>query len=309
MNTRRVLRVAAAVLFIGAAIGFVALTIVRNWAELTSYDWALDPVELLISTAGLSAVLAWGVYVWHRVLARFGASMPLPALLRVWFLSNLARYIPGKIWQFVGVVQLARGTGIAAPVLLASMVVHVGFSVLSAAWIGLAALPFIYPETDAALMLWITAAATAAALLLVHPAVLNLGLRLVPKALHREVLAWEGTWRDGLSLLMLSVFSWLTYGFFFYVFVDAIVEIPASAYTVLTGVNALAFLAGYFAVVAPGGIGVREAALALLLGPVASAGVGAVVAILSRLWIIAAELIGAGIFWRGSRGNTGPLLP
>ena len=30
---------------------------------------------------------------------------------RIWFLSNLARYVPGNVWSYVGAVELARREG------------------------------------------------------------------------------------------------------------------------------------------------------------------------------------------------------
>ena len=298
MNRRALLRGAATVVFVGAALAFLAITVARDWQRVRAYDWDLRLTQLALSTLMLAAVLAWGVFVWSRVLVHFGhPAVAVRELLRVWFVSNLARYIPGKIWQFVGAVQLARDSGLPPAVLLSSMLLHVGFSLLAAAIVGAASLPFL--DVDAGTPLRALAVAVPLlSLLLVHPAVFNFALRLVPRALHRDVLAWSGSWLDGLRLLLLSVFSWVAYGLAFYLFVASLIPLPASAIPALSGINALGFLAGYFAFFAPAGLGFREGAIALLLDSVATAGVAAVVAVLSRLWIIAAELLGAGLFWR-----------
>lgn len=276
-----------------AALGFLGWTIASEWAELRRHAWEVAPLQLLLSLVAHVAVLVWGVWVWGRVLARLRPDpLPFRALVRIWFLSSLARYVPGKIWQFVGAASMARSVGVPGPVLLTSMVVHMGFTMLAAAVVAAA---FLFPtrlELGAATAT-VLAVGAAASVLLVHPRVLNAALHLVPKALHEEVIRWDGRWRDGLVLLVLSVISWLAYGAAFTLFVAALVDVPAAAALPLTGVNALAFLVGYLVFLAPAGLGAREAALAVLLAPYAPAGIAAVVAVAARLWTIAAELVGA----------------
>ncbi|HET8654996.1 MAG TPA: hypothetical protein VFL93_05745, partial [Longimicrobiaceae bacterium] len=45
------------------------------------------------------------------------------------------------------------------------------------------------------------------------------------------------------------------------------------------------------AVLAPGGLGVRESAMTLLLAPLLPAGVAAVLAIAARLWSVVSEVV------------------
>ena len=58
---------------------------------------------------------------------------------------------------------------------------------------------------------------------------------------------------------------------------------------------AAAYFAGYIALFAPAGIGVRESGLAGLLAPVVGAEAGIVLAALQRIWITGVELVGAAV--------------
>lgn len=286
-------RPVAGALLVAAAAVFLGLTMARHWRELAAFDWRVRWLELGASVVALAGVLAWGVVVWKLVLDRFEhAPVGLPVLLRIWFGSNLARYIPGKIWQFVGAAEMARSAGLSRVVVLSSMVVHVGLSLLSAAAVSVAVLAAWDAVDLPTLPLALLAGAS---VFLVHPAVINAGLRLVPRAFHDDVLRWNGRWRDGIALLALSVVSWGLYGLAFALFLDALVPLEAGAVLPLVGVNALSFLAGYVVFLAPAGLGAREGAMAVLLRPFAPAGVAAVLAMASRLWTIAAELAGAGV--------------
>lgn len=305
MRTRRSWwRALAGVLLVAAAAVFLGMTVARNWRELAAFEWRVRWLELGASVLALTAVLAWGVVVWKQVLDRFEhRPVGLSVLMRIWFASNLARYIPGKIWQFVGAAELARAAGLSRVVVLTSMVVHIGFSLLSAAAVSAIALAAWDAVPLPGLPLALLAAAS---LFLVHPAVINAGLGLVPRAFHDEVLQWNGSWADGLVLLGLSVFSWVLYGLAFALFVDAIIPIDGAALLPLTGVNALSFLAGYVVFLAPAGLGVKEGAMAALLRPFAPAGVAAVLAMVSRLWTIAAELLGAALVLALTRAPVAP---
>lgn len=287
-----------------AALGFLAWTIAGEWSELRAYEWRVDGVQLAASLVALVAALAFGVWVLGRVLARL---QPAPTryrdLLRIWFLSSLARYVPGKIWQFVGAANMARSAGLSGPVLLTAMVIHMGFTLLAAAATAAVLLPTGF-DLPASSVLMLSALALAA-VALVHPRVIATGLRLVPRALHAEVLEWSGRWRDGLWLLALCVASWLATGGAFALFVDSVVEVPLAAVPPLIGANALAFLVGYLVFLAPAGLGAREAALAVLLAPIAPTGIAAVVAVATRLWTIAGEVLGAGAVLAVARPTSG----
>jgi glycosyltransferase 2 family protein len=287
-------RAVAGLLLVAAAGIFLAATVARQWRQIEAFDWDLRWAALAASTVVLTAVLAWGVVVWKLVLDRFEhPPVPLSALLEIWFLSNLARYVPGKIWQFVGAAELARIAGLSRVVVLTSMVVHVGFSLLAAAVLSVLVLgPMGAPEGVSTLAL---GAVAGSSLLLVHPAVLNAALGLVARVFRRPVVRWAGRWRDGLLLLVLSVLSWILYGGAFALFVHSVIRIGPSAVLPLAGVNALSFLVGYLVFLAPAGLGAREGVMAVLLRPFAPAAVAAVVAVLSRLWTVAAELLGAAI--------------
>jgi uncharacterized membrane protein YbhN (UPF0104 family) len=292
-------------LLVAAALVFLALSVARNWGELRRFDWHVHPGWLALSIVAHVAVFAWGVVVWSRVLGYFRhPPLGFPALLRIWSLSNAARYIPGAVWQFFAAARLAQGAGISRVLLLTSLLIHVGFSLLAAALVAAATLPGELLGVGA-FAPWVLIVALVAALLLVHPAVLNFGLRLVNRVAKRDVLTWHGTWTGGVGLLALQVASWLLYGAAFYLFIAAFVPVAPSALLPLGGVNALSFIAGYVVIVAPAGFGPREVTMAALLAPYAPAGVGVVLALGARLWTVAAELCTAALALLLTRGRTG----
>lgn len=294
----------AAVLLVAATIWWLGRLITENWAELRRFDWRADPGLLAASVAAHVAVLAWGVWVWSRVLRHFEhPPVPVGMLQRIWFLSNLARYVPGKVFQFVAVAQLSRNAGLSGAVLLTSMLVHTGFSLLSAAvaasWtLAADVLPALPPRAVAAVV-------TLAAIAAVHPAFLNRLLALIPRLLKKQVIRWNARWVDGIALLALSMLSWALYGVAYQMFMASLANVPWRLLPQMAGVNALSFLVGYISPL-PGGTGLREVTMTELLQPYMQPGVAAVMSIASRLWTIAAELVGGSLALLLVRGRPLP---
>jgi glycosyltransferase 2 family protein len=290
-------------LLIAAAAGFLVHAIVVNWQALRAHEWRVDLPLLIVSIVGHVAVLAWGVMVWRRVLGYFTSiHIAHRLLLRIWFLSNLARYVPGKIFQFVAVAHLGKTAGIPSGVLLASLLVHTALALLSAAVLAAWTLGGLL--IPAAPLHVIGFTATVIAVGLVHPAFLNRVLRLVGRAMRHDLLRWHGSWGSGLLLFGLSVVSWLLYGLVYFAFLSSLTPLPIGTLPQLSGINALSFVAGYVAFVTPGGLGAREAAMTVLLLPLVPASVAAVLAMASRLWTIVAEVMGGVVALLVSRRHT-----
>ncbi len=97
------------------------------------------------------------------------------------------------------------------------------------------------------------------------------------------------------KITFLYLCSWFVFGFAFWLFVSSIAGAGTFNLLYLTGVYAVSYVTGYLALFAPGGIGVRESIMSILLTSVISPGVAAVVAVLSRLMVTVIELLCVGV--------------
>ncbi len=95
--------------------------------------------------------------------------------------------------------------------------------------------------------------------------------------------------RDFFLMLAELVFIWLVFGFSFW-----LVFPPNGGYLAqVIGAFSLSWLAGYVAIFAPGGIGVREVLLAVLLGTFFKSEEVAIYASIHRLlWVLAEVFLG-----------------
>ncbi|MDH7486191.1 MAG: DUF2079 domain-containing protein [Anaerolineae bacterium] len=275
------------------ALGFLAALLVSQWQTLQAYEWRLRPGWALLALAGLG--LGWLVELglWRAILSRLGGSLRYGMAARVWFLSNLTRYIPGNVWQFLSMVELAAEQGVSRAATLTSIVLHQVLS--TAAGLALAALYFAWAGEGvwfARLRPFLFALPLGLALL--QPRLLERGLNGLLTRLGRPPLRVTLSWAQVWTLLAGYALVWLVMGTGFAALVRALTPLSWAQLPRLVAVFAAAYVIGFLSLLTPSGLGVREGVMTLLLTTTLPAGVAAVVAIAARLWMVVGELIGAG---------------
>jgi glycosyltransferase 2 family protein len=284
-------------LFAAAALTFLGVFVARNVEQLQAHRWSIRPGLLLLSILLNILSLGWGVRVWQLVLRRLDTAVAYLSLARVWFLSSLGRYIPGKVWQFVGAAHLGGSEGLAPVVVVTSLAVHTGFFLLGAMLVAVYLLPTPLGDLGG-LTIGVLRWSAPLLLLLAHPAVIDGGLRLLRRVSRGAIATWHGSLARGAALVLFSAVGWLISGVAFFLFVLSLTPLPWSAIGGLIGANALAFVAGYVVFIAPAGLGAKETALTALLTFYVPAPVAALLAVAARLWMVAAEVIPALLLLR-----------
>ena len=273
-------------------IGLAARSLLRNWTELRSQplEWRIEPGWLV-----LSALLVWAMYAllivaWRMMLAGWGQRLDGWTAARIWTVSSLGKYLPGKVWAIAGMALLAQRAGIAAWAATGSAVVlqvlAIGTGAAVAGLTGRQAIAAADPRLGAVLGVLIAGAVAGVALLL-WPAFLRRLLRLAaPDAEARGTPPVAGIAFGILANLV----AWLGYGLALWLLARGLLPSvgldPALAIAVFTA----SYLAGFLALFAPGGIGVREGLFILMLqGPLGIAAATAL-ALASRVLLTITEL-------------------
>ena len=115
-------------------LGRLALVVLVTWALYRALDlpledldpralarWSPDAWSIALSLLLLLAVYFAHAALWRRIASDLGGEpIPLRDALRIYFLANLGRYLPGKVWQVAGYAALARQAGISSLVALAA---------------------------------------------------------------------------------------------------------------------------------------------------------------------------------------------
>ena len=287
-----------------AIVGFAVRSLVRNWDDLQSQAlaWSIQPGWII-----LSAIVVWLMYAvliaaWRRMLSAWGRGLDFRTAARIWTVSSLGKYLPGKVWAVAGMAVMAQRAGIGAgpatgsAVILQVLAIGTGAAVVGVT--GYGSLRAAYPGAGVGLAVLLTLSAGAIGLLM-WPALVNQLLQIVaPNA---------GTVRPPAGAIafgvLANIVAWIGYGIALWLLARGL--LPESGLQVLPAIAVFtaSYLAGFLALFAPGGIGVREGVFILMLqGPI---GIGAAtaLAIASRLLLTVTELGAAVPFLLSSRGD------
>jgi len=238
---------------------------------------------------------------WGLVLGALGTPVRVIPAARLWLAAEACRWLPGSLWAFGSRAVLASTRGVPAATATTSVVVELAVTV--SAWIVVALAAGGWSVPPGALAAGIgtlvtAAAATAAARL---PTVRLLAARLaarvpLPERVARRAAALGALRFDRLDPARLAgavVFfaaMALVNGAILLVLVRSIGAGDRGPAVGVIAANAAAWLAGFFAIFAPGGLVVREACLTGLLAAWLPMDDALAVALVWRLVQILAEL-------------------
>jgi len=273
---------------------FLGWALYGNWEEVRTYQWSFDYPLLALSLGVMLASLSLYAWQWKFSLQRLGATVGFIKVLRIYFTGNLGRYIPGKVWQFVGWFYLFEQEGVSPVQTLTSIAVNQviqNMTGLALAFVVLAG----FRSTGLSRRLLPFLVLIPLGLIVVQPPILEKLLNGALRLFKRESVTIELSPWDLACFTAVHFLIWLCYGLAFYLFIRALYPVPLEWMPALAGIFAGAWVLGFLSFLAPGGLGVREGILVYLLGFYLPSHVAIVVTLLSRLWVTAAELMGTAL--------------
>lgn len=271
---------------IGAlAIGLMAMQLHASMAEIGEITIAPLPALAALGL-GCASLFSYAV-LWQRNLGQLGEQISLRAAVRAWFLSQLARYVPGNIWHLFGRAYLAQQQGVRMQPLALSLVLELLQTITAALLLAAALLP-LWPMPLWA-QPWLLLALPALAIY-GYPPLLDRPLRWMGRRAGTALAGRPLRSRDMLRLLPGYLLTWVLYGSGLYLLGRAIYPLPLSALPGISASFAIAWVIGFLSLITPSGIGVREGVLTLLLTTMMPQPVALLLALAARVWLTVAEL-------------------
>jgi uncharacterized membrane protein YbhN (UPF0104 family) len=278
-------------LLIGA-VGLAGYGLVSQWTQVHAALGRLGGWD--VAGAAVSAIAGLGcmMLAWRALLADLGSPLPLPAAIRVMFVGQLGKYVPGAVWAVAAQVELARDYAVprrrSATASLVSMAVTLVVGLVAAG----VTLPLV--SAHAVRQYWWVLAITPLAAACLYPPVVKFGLNLVLRVLRRAPL--EGSvGRGGMArALGWTILGWLCYGAHAWFLISVFAGKSGHTFALSLGAYTLAWAVGFLIIFFPGGIGPREVALVAVLAPVMPSASALVVALASRVVMTVGDLAWAG---------------
>jgi len=256
---------------------FVFTTLTRSASRYESFLRAAGPVA---GDAG------WSADEDVAVVAAVAAAA------RIFYLSQLGKYVPGSVWSILTQIELSREHKIPKRTNVAVGVLVIAIAVTSGLTVAALLLPFGAGATLR--QYWWILPIIPVLLAGLHPRVIGSGLNLVLRLARREPLPCTPSWAGLGRVLGLQILVWLCLGLQAWVLLIGMGASPKPALPVAIGGYALAYSLGQMAIGFPAGAVVRDAALALALSAVVPGATALVVALLARVILTVVDLVLAG---------------
>lgn len=273
-------------LVVPASVGFMVWLVVDQWNQLAAFQWQLNPWFFLVAFLGIIILFLLDAFGWHLILKAMGEDLRPHQSIYIWMISSITRYLPGGLWPYISRASLAKDEGMNIMASGISLYLESLLLITSSLAVGLPALLGtaeieIRPLTALIILTGFG--------LLMHPKIIRL-LRFIPgpikKALQSTRLPRVPVI---LGLYLYYTLFWILFGLVFVCFVYSVFPGPVENIIHTGSAIALAFFAGFILVFFPGGIGIRETALYLMLIPSLPHSVCLVISIGSRLWVMLGE--------------------
>ncbi len=245
---------------------------------------------------------------WRRVLKGFGFELPVWPAVRIWSTSEMARYLPGAIWQVLGRAYLIRPYGVNSIISSTSQILELCIFLFANVLIAGSCLLWYLAKiadhrTRMALIAAICLMPTLAILL--HPKIFygltnRILARLGKPAIVQRLRGWKLVKLLGYIILGLG---WQSLAVF--LIAQPVLHLKLDWWWMVAAAYCLAWIAGFLAFWAPGGFGVREGIFAIgmsvvmnpahrpaeLSDPALFHATVIFLAFLLRLWTLAGEIL------------------
>jgi uncharacterized membrane protein YbhN (UPF0104 family) len=268
----------------------------------------LGRLSLVVIAAALVLQLSlWAiqVHVWRETLhAVSGRRIRWRAGLAHLAAVVLGKYLPGKVWGMAarGGALLAEGDDTATVV--RATLYEQSMIVATAGLVTLSALLLSSPHVSEYMAVGVSLAGFLILVWLLGPfaALFDRLLRLLSGKRHGSSNPLQkivGSKTRAL-LIALQSLAWIVQGLIVLLFAGSLGISIRSSGLEIVGANAAAAVAGFIAIFAPAGIGIREASFVAFLQGAIDIEVLAVVALLVRVWSVLADLmLGFAAVWLG----------
>lgn len=298
-------RALVSALLVAAMVGAFAWALAGRWSEVVDRLGDQRPLVLLAALALALAGVFMSFLLWRGTLRALGSDLPVAPLARLFFLTQLGKYLPGAVWPVVAQMRMGRAMGVPRQRMALAFALTLGLATAVGVLVGLSALPALLDAEGPVVLLGLLALPLLGALFV--PAVLNRLLDRVLRAVRRPGLDRPLAGRDVARGVGWALAFWLVYGGHAWVLAVGLGADPWEALPVAIGGFAIAFSLGPLLVVLPAGAGVREAVLVLLLASVLTTSEAVAVALTSRgiLMLTDGLLAAAGLGWRGGQAAPG----
>lgn len=274
-------------------LGFLLLTVVGQWDEISGSGVHFEAFWLLPALILIPVYLSVNAFGWDLLLRMLGHRIGFRQAQVAWGQPLLARYVPGSVLYVLARLLLSERFGVPRRVTLASIIYEQALSVAAAT--AVATWFFIsHPDLQGQPLRWAVLAIVPIALAVLHPRVFGPLVNRIFAAFGREPLPATIGFGGIIGMLLFFAANWAVMGLAVYCVARSVIFLPLSDLPIVGSAQAIGYIAAVASMVAPAGLGVRDAAFAWTVKaalPSRSFGFGSLIALVVRSMITVGEIV------------------
>jgi glycosyltransferase 2 family protein len=271
---------------IGGSILFLGISLARGWGEIQDYLREANIMLLFVGQGCTLIALLLGGVMWSLIQKSIGLGFSWKESLSIQFVSGITKYLPGYAWQYMSKAYMSKEHGATSQQIFRALLTEFIYLMLGGIVLGSSTAGFFTLKGGffQAVPNWIWLIVSIGAI----SGLLGWSLRVVSSNLssskkHQRWLLLGAFIAGMVGWLILSTATWFVTRAFYPL------EIQDFPLTIVAQI--FSGIISFLVLFVPGGIGVREATLAILLNGIIPMPVGIIVSIMLRLSIIIAELL------------------
>ncbi len=271
---KRLWKIIGTVVFIVSLVYF-GIVITRQASALGAYQLTEDMVPSVVWATLLYAGLL-GVFslCWVLLLKGVGAHIRYADATIILGISQIAKYLPGNVGHHIGRVVLGKQYNLSMPAMLFSIMLEGIWSTAVAVLLALLGLltlsdnvQALAPQIPSAWKIGAILVGLIATPYILAWALRHLRLEFLQKLIGDHHISIPGSGIFFQCLIFYGI-AFLGLGLIIDLLAQGLFSVSARHYWLLTGAFAIAWVAGFISPGVPAGLGVREAVLIAILGPV-----------------------------------------
>jgi uncharacterized membrane protein YbhN (UPF0104 family) len=262
------LKRAATVAIVLTIFWYMVKPLQKNWPLVRDEVLDTSPWRFLLASVMFAIFLfAFRAMAWRQVLKGFGYKLPRGAATRIFATSELARYVPGAVFQVIGRAILAKPYGVPVTITSTTQILELCIFLFANVIMATACLLWFGAKIDPGARPWlITALALVPTLgLLLHPKLFYGAANWILAKLKRPPIVYRFRGKKLIKLL-----GWVMLGLLWQALAIWIITSPQLGLKIdwwwaVAGSYCLAWTAGFLMILSPGGLGIREAVFFLTM--------------------------------------------
>ncbi len=295
MNLKKILQYLLALIVIVAVGYFFYLEFKKNWDAIRAYHFAINFYYIVASIFVMTIGFLMDTYIWQIFVNDYlPKKLTFCESMALYNTTAMLKYIPGKIWIYTAQIALMSSKGISKAVLIyINLICFICLTFVSAIYALYYYLFYLQMAPwEISILIFILLIALDFIFVIWNTSIINYLIIPINRIFKREIQPIKIKKLLLIYLQLLYLLGYVPVGIGMYFLAKGIgMEIPFSSILPVIATLSVSLVLGYIAFFSPGGLGIREGTMFVMLKQFANVETALILPIAMRLIYIIIELL------------------